>query len=261
MSQIESQNQPNDPARLCRKDSEPDVGSMLKNQILHHTSAWSLKRTDLGEDGKFRGYLSVFGNTDWYGEVMMPGCFTETIAEWKKSDEIMPLLWQHNPYEPIGVWTDFKEDKTGLWAEGQILVDAGPLERRAWAHIRAGSLTGLSPGYYLEEFDINEESMLLEILKVDLREGSVVTFPANREARIDNEKAMSVSVRRKLKSGLPLTVREVEHVVRDELGLSRRSATAIIDGGYRDLVKRDAPDLVDDLSGWDAAPEPLNLNF
>ncbi len=32
------------------------------------------------ETGVFEGYGSVFGNADWYGDVVMPGAFANSLA-------------------------------------------------------------------------------------------------------------------------------------------------------------------------------------
>lgn len=216
-------------------------------------SPMAIKRVDLGENGKFSGYLSVFGNEDFYGEVVAPGAWKESIADWKSSGQMVPLLWQHMSFEPIGVWTLFEEDKIGLRGEAQILVDAGPTEARAWAHVKAGSITGLSPGYYLEEWQADDEGNFT-ILKADLREGSVVTFPANREAQIDEQKAGTLEIRRRVARGEPLTVRQMELLLREHAGLSRSNAAAVIDGGYKNWIRREAASEDDSLDGWNTPP-------
>lgn len=226
-------------------------------QMDRSISSMHIKRVDLGEDGKFSGYLSVFNNIDFYGEVIAPGAWTESIAAWKASGQPMPLLWQHDSWEPIGVWTDLKEDKYGLRADGQILIKAGALEQRAWAHIQAGSMAGLSVGFYLEEWQEDSEGGFT-ITKADLREGSVVTFPANREALIDETKQATLAVRRKLAHQEPLTVREMEFMLREQVGLSRRAAATVIEGGYKDWHRRETGIEDDTDRGWN---EPVRISL
>lgn len=216
-------------------------------------SPMSIKKVDLGDNGVFSGYLSVFGNVDFYGEVVRPGAWAESIAAWEKSGEYVPLLWQHMSDEPIGIWRRFEEDDTGLWGEAQVLIDAGPTEKRAWAHIKAGSLKGLSPGYYLERYTIDEEEQIFYLDKCDLREGSLVTFPANKEAQVDESKAATLEIRRRLAKGETLTVRQMEFVLRDECGLSNAAARAVIERGYKSWAGRDAGS-DDDLTGWNDPP-------
>ncbi len=54
--------------------------------------------------------------------------------------------------------------------------------------MKAGSLTGLSIGYVLKdwEYDRTKEAFLLK--EIDLWEVSLVTFPSNDEARISDVK-------------------------------------------------------------------------
>ncbi len=90
--------------------------------------------------------------------------------------------------EPIGVYTEMKEDDVGLYVRGRLLIDDDPLAKRAHAHMKAGSLTGLSIGYVLKdwEYDRSKEAFLLK--EIDLWEVSLVTFPSNDEARISDVK-------------------------------------------------------------------------
>ncbi len=55
-------------------------------------------------------------------------------------------------------------------------------------NMKAGSLTGLSVGYALKdwEYDRSKEAFLLK--EIDLWEVSLVTFPSNDEARISDVK-------------------------------------------------------------------------
>lgn len=237
-----------------RLKSRPAMLATAREPTMHQSvSPLAIKAVDIGEKGKFAGYLSVFGNTDWYGEIVEPGAWKDSIAAWKASGEKMPLLWQHMSYEPIGVWTGLEEDRKGLYAEGQILVDAGPLEARAWAHIRAGSLAGLSPGYYLEEWQENDEGEF-RILKADLREGSVVTFPANRAAQIDDVKATALDARRRLARGQNLTTRQMEMILREQVGLPRAAAAAVLKGGYENWLRREADETEEIPPDWAVPP-------
>ena len=234
--------------------------TMPPSQALDRSlSPLRIKRAELGENGKFSGYLSKFNNVDFYGEIVRPGAFTETIKNWKAEGSVMPLLWQHSSMEPIGVWNELKEDKVGLFAEGQILVEAGPLEARAWAHVKAGSLSGLSIGYYVNKWSMDEDEGILYLDEIDLREGSLVTFPANREAQIDTVKKTSLELRRRVAHGQPLTVRQMEFALREHCGLSKQEARGVIDDGYKSWLSS-ASELGDDsLVGWNDPPRVMTL--
>ena len=80
-----------------------------------------------------------------------------------------------------------REDDHGLFVRGQILVNAGDLERRAFEHLKAGSVSGLSIGFTLPaggaSFDSKTSTNRLK--EIDLHEISIVTLPANADARVD----------------------------------------------------------------------------
>jgi uncharacterized protein len=185
------------------------------------------------EDGSFSGYASVFGVVDSYGDVVEPGAFKASLSAWKEKGQSPALLWQHRADEPIGKWTKLEEDEKGLYAEGLILLDAGDTERRAYAHLKAGSVSGLSIGYSIPrggaEWDPKSETYRLR--QVDLWEASLVTFPANEEAQVETVKAALASPR------------DFERWLVRDAGLSARSAKALMSGGYKALVaERDAAD-------------------
>src|SRR5687768_1895338 len=71
-----------------------------------------------GEEGTFEGYASVFGNRDSYGERVASGAFTASLAAWQAEGALPPLLWSHDPAEPIGRLLSLTEDATGLLARG-----------------------------------------------------------------------------------------------------------------------------------------------
>jgi HK97 family phage prohead protease len=184
------------------------------------------------DDGTFSGYGSVFGNEDTYGDVVEPGAFKVTLEAWKSKGRLPPILWQHSARDPIGVYTAMAEDEKGLFVEGRLLVKDDPLAARAYAHLKAGSVTGLSIGFSIPkggaEWDPKSETY--RIRQVDLWEVSLVTFPANDEAQVEAVKAAIAS-----------GPKEFERFLR-EAGLSRSQAKALMSGGYKALDLRDADD-------------------
>lgn len=183
------------------------------------------------EDGTFTGYGSVFDVKDSYGDVVVKGAFANTLADWEERGTLPPMLWQHDAREPIGGYTKMKEDDHGLALEGKILTQAGPMERRAYEHLKAKTIRGLSIGYSVSpggvEYDKEQGTYLLK--QVKLWEVSLVTFPANPEAQVDE-----------VKTALEGGPKEFERFLRDA-GMSRSQAKRLMTLGYdglRDL--RDA---------------------
>ncbi|MEQ4450970.1 HK97 family phage prohead protease [Kosakonia sacchari] len=193
-----------------------------------------LQLKSVSESGEFEGYGSVFGVKDSYDDIVVPGAFASSLAVWKAKNSLPSLLWQHQIAEPIGVYTEMREDDVGLFVKGRLLIDDDPLARRAHAHMKAGSLTGLSIGYILKdwEYDRTKEAFLLK--EIDLWEVSPVTFPSNDEARVSDVKSAFA------RGEMP-NQKSIERVLRD-VGLSRTQAKAFMAGGYGALSLRDAVD-------------------
>ncbi len=191
-----------------------------------------LKIKSINDAGEFEGYGSVFGVKDSYGDIVIPGAFSKSLQNWTDKSAFPAMLWQHRMDEPIGVYTAMAEDDNGLFLQGRLLIDDDPLSKRAHAHMKAGSITGLSIGYVLKdwEFDKAKDAFLLK--DIDLWEVSLVTFPANDEARVSDVKSLFAR-------GETPSPKCIERVLRD-VGLSRSQAKAFMAEGYGALSQRDA---------------------
>jgi HK97 family phage prohead protease len=143
------------------------------------------------EERTFEGYASVFGNIDSYGEIVEPGAFRKTIKERFKKNEIK-ILWQHNSMFPLGLPLDMKEDDHGLWVKGH--VDETSYGNDALISMRSGTVDGLSIGYEVVIYEIDNEEEVIRLKELKLWEFSPVTFPANNLALIENVKAMGAEI-------------------------------------------------------------------
>jgi len=193
-----------------------------------------LEVKEVGDNGTFSGYGSIFGNKDSYGDIVVKGAFDKSLSSWRSKGRLPALLWQHKTDEPIGIYTRIEEDEKGLYVEGRLLKDDDQLAKRAYAHLKAGSLSGMSIGYQSidEEYDKKNDALMLK--ELDLWEVSLVTFPANDSAHVE-------SVKRTLMRGdLPLE-KDFEAILRDA-GLSRKQAKAFMSSGVKGLGLRDADD-------------------
>lgn len=197
---------------------------------------FGFKADTVGDDGTFTGYGSVFGNVDLGGEIVVPGAFTESLKAIKSSGDPLPMLWQHNPSQPIGGYDLLVEDDKGLKASGWMLVQEIPLAAQVHALMKRRVVKGLSIGYYEEETSYNEKTGVLSLLKLELREISPVTFPMNVEAQVDSVKSIVVAMR---KSGELPTKREFEGFLR-ESGFSVKHAVALASRAYADSSSRDS---------------------
>ncbi len=179
---------------------------------------------EVGEDGTFSGYASLFDKTDLGNDRVMRGAFKRSIEQRKPGG--IRMLFQHNPDKPIGVWEELKEDERGLFVRGRITSDvASGME--VLSLMRAGALDGLSIGFKTKRARRNAKSGIREILEVDLWEISVVTFPMLPEARVSQVK--------NFQGHLP-TVREFERWLTRDAGLTRSQAKTVIAKGFTTLA-------------------------
>lgn len=186
----------------------------------------------VSDSGEFEGYGSVFGVEDSYSDVVVRGAFTATLEKWKAKSRLPAMLWQHNMNEPIGIYTEMREDDVGLYVKGRLLIDADPLAKRAHAHMKAGSLSGMSIGYMLDDYEYDKEKGVWILKAIDLWEVSLVTFPANDDARITDVKSL-------LARGETPPPSKVERALR-EVGFSGSQAKAFMAKGYSAVSPREA---------------------
>lgn len=188
----------------------------------------------VGDDGVFEGFGSVFGNVDSYKEIVAPGAFTETLAAWKSTGRLPPVLWQHRSGEPIGPYLDMVEQPIGLWVKGQLLVDDVQRAKEARALMKAKAVNGLSIGFVTREDSYDRVTGIRTLKKVDLWEVSVVTFPANPAAQISSVKSAIDGIQ---------SLSDAEAFLRDVGRLSKAQATAFI-GRFKSLAGRSDSDEV-----------------
>lgn len=205
---------------------------------------FDLKVKEVGDDGSFAGYGSVFGVLDSYREIVAAGAFAESLAAIKSKGRAIPVLWQHRSGEPIGVYDKVYEDGHGLYVEGRLLKGEVVRATEAHALMKAGAVTGLSIGYYVRGESWDEKERILTLTKLDLIEVSLVTFPANDDARVDTIKA-------KLARGSLPSKSEFERFLR-EAGFSKTQAAVIANRGLSHLLFQSESGGTGDSEGLDA---------
>ena len=178
--------------------------------------------------GAFSGYASLFEAVDLGKDMMARGAFARSLRD--RGVAGIRMLYQHDPAEPIGVWTELREDARGLFVRGQLAKDVGKA-REVLSLMRAGALDGLSIGFRTVKASSDPATGVRRIVEADLWEISVVTFPMLPGARIDAVKG---------RAKLP-TIRTFERWLTRDAGLTRGEARAVIAKGYASLLgARDA---------------------
>jgi HK97 family phage prohead protease len=183
---------------------------------------FTFETKSLSEAGEFEGYASTFGNVDQGGDIVEPGAFIESVVKAKSDGRTIPMLWQHDQREPIGVWKDIAEDAKGLYVKGQLILEGDQTAQRAYGKLKAKALGGMSIGYGIPAGGAEPDEKrrgVTRLKKIDLREISLVTMPMNIQARVTTVKSI-------LDGGALPTVREFEEHLRDA-GFSKSLAAAI----------------------------------
>lgn len=148
----------------------------------------SLSQPRLSWDGRMvEGYASVFGNIDHDADVIQRGAFSKTLQE---RGHTIKVLSQHDRTRPLGPLVEAAEDDYGLRVK--FIISETSYGNDILALLRDYQATG-------REGDLFPMSIMLEVInaRTEKREGrnvrviteaklyevSLVTFPANEQAR------------------------------------------------------------------------------
>lgn len=138
---------------------------------------------ELGEN-QFRGMASVFGRVvdAFTPTIMQRGAFTKTLQERSRS---IPILWQHDMWQPIGRPIVLEENDQGLALQAEI--SRTTQGRDTLTLIRDGVVGALSIGFEPVIWDMdttNPDDPIRFIREARLVEISVVTLGADPNALI-----------------------------------------------------------------------------
>jgi len=138
-------------------------------------------RAAIAADGTVEGYASLFGAIDQANDMVMPGAFAVTLRQ--RDIRRIPMLFQHDPAEPVGIWDELKEDWLGLRVCGRLIPEVARA-KELLALLRAGGADGLSIGFRTVKGRIDPKTRVRRLHQVDLWEISLVTFPLLAGARV-----------------------------------------------------------------------------
>ena len=184
----------------------------------------------LAKNGMFSGYASVFHGVDAVGDMILPGAYSETLNNRQRP---VRMFYNHSAAWPIGKWTKIEEDGNGLLVSGE-LTPRHSIAEDVKAAMMHGTLDGLSIGFRIPSGGSEKDKggKVRKLKRIDLVEISVVTNPADPNARIDPES---------IKSAIDeiATIEELEDFLRDAGGLSRAGAKSLI-AQTKTILARDA---------------------
>lgn len=213
---------------------------------------------DTAGAGEFEAIVSVFGNIDSWGDVVMPGAFADTIAEWKAGPDTLPVLWSHRMDDPtfnIGAvvdiaefepgtdmpeWVDpFVRENGGLWVKGVIDTgaDASPVAVQALRLLKSRRVTQFSYAY--DEIDGGPVTIngadAWGLHKLKLYEVSPTQIGANELTELLAAKAGGLKVGRALSA-------KNEDNIRQAVTLLTETLKSLDGGDDSEKAKREEPD-------------------
>lgn len=191
---------------------------MIKNKPIlppkTEFKSFHFEQKSMDEDqGIITGYLSTFNNVDLQNDRVLPNAFKKTIAEAKARKQqgrkfIIPVLWFHNPEQPIGLVTDAMEDEKGLLITAQLDISSNaqgvpnnPTATMVFSGFKSGFIDEMSMGYIAIQKDYDKQGVR-NLKECALVEASACTalFAANPEAIVPST---GVKMLTKTASGKP----------------------------------------------------------
>ncbi|MEV7364254.1 HK97 family phage prohead protease [Streptomyces sp. NPDC091299] len=147
--------------------------------------------------GEFTALVSVFGNEDSVGDVVMPGAFADDLARWKESGDPIPVIWSHDwgdPFSHIGSVTEAKETPAGLLVTGQLDLE-NPKAEQVFRLLKGRRVTQFSFAYDILDGGWGERDggEVYELRKLKVHEVGPCLVGANQETELLAAKAASVA--------------------------------------------------------------------
>jgi HK97 family phage prohead protease len=157
------------------------IDALKEEFMLAPTNDFARSAVTFTADGTVEGYASLFGELDQARDMVMPGAFEASLRQ--RGVRRVPMLFQHDPAEPIGVWLELREDVRGLYARGRLIPEV-LRARELLALLKAGTADGLSIGFRTVKGRVDPKTRIRRLEAIDLWEISIVTFPLLPGARL-----------------------------------------------------------------------------
>lgn len=135
--------------------------------------------------GAIEGLAWPFGTPDRVGDVIEKGAFVGARTP-------LPMLFGHDPSDPVGVWTEAVEAADGLRLKGRLLVDEVARAREVRALVRSGAVGGLSIGFITKRSEPRKGGRTVKAL--ELVECSLVAIPMHPGARVTSAKSAATAL-------------------------------------------------------------------
>lgn len=190
-----------------------------------------------GNVGEYEGYISIIGNKDLGGDIVMPGAFKNVKTT---KDGKLRMAYYHDLTKMIGK-AELNEDSKGYIVKGQLNMNLSYVGD-IYEQMKDGTLDGMSFGYSVNKNGSKETAdkdgnIITELHSLTVYEGSVVPFGMNPKAKVTSVKSSDI-----------LTIRDFENALREEFGFSKAQAVLIASKGFSALQREvEEPSGIDEI--------------
>lgn len=163
--------------------------------------------------GQFTALVAVFGNVDHGGDVIVPGAFKDSLAQWEASGAPIPVIWSHqwaDPMSHIGHVLAADETDDGLLITAQLDLD-NPTGAQVFKLLDQKRVKEFSFGYDVREagpVTVNGQDAF-ELRQLDLIEAGPTLRGMNPDTQLLGTKS-DEDIRRIVREELAADPREVE---------------------------------------------------
>lgn len=146
----------------------------------------------IDKKGIFKGIASPYNNIDLGNDRVL------SSISIRNNNKNVPYLWQHDSREPIGMVHLISTEK-GIEVEGKLYLDENdngipliPNAHKAYVLMKNGQLKN-SIGYNTlkSKYVTENNKTIRELIDIDIKEVSAVTFPMNEMANIVSVKSVT----------------------------------------------------------------------
>lgn len=177
------------------------------------------------DEGTFEALVSVFGNVDSYGDMVVKGAFTDTLAEWAAKGDPIPVYWSHRMDDPdynIGEVLAASETDEGLLVKAKIDLDT-PKGSQVHRLLKARRVTQFSFAYEVLDAGYAKSEALgeyLELRKLNLFEVGPTPLGANDQTELLGVKRLADHVLVDVKAGRTISAKNEDELraAHDALG-------------------------------------------
>ena len=177
--------------------------------------------------GEIEAVVTSFKNYDTVNDRVKTGALDKFLKEF---DGGLQMLFQHDKNEIIGEWKEFEIKGDLVIGKGEIYPEVSRGSDTI-ALISRGQIGATSIGFRSPDYEENEKGGF-DFNEIELVEVSMVKRPANPKAQLISAKNEDGSI----------NIKELEKLLRDAAGLSRKEAKTLLANGLpelRDAIKAD----------------------